>query len=299
MPTLDRAQQISRSRSWLFRMGRVLTSVALLTCCASVPRLSAQEKNPFAGNAKVAQLGEYQFRSNCAFCHGLGARGGGRGPDLTRANKRHGNSDAEIFHNIHDGIPGTAMPAATNGGIGVGMSDEEIWQVVTYIRSIEKKVSAADTGNAAHGKELFYATAACGTCHMVNGKGGRLGPDLSSAGSARSFESLVESIRAPSKRLAEGISEPLKDFSQEYETVMIVTAEGTKLQGVVLNEDSFTVQMLDTREQLHLFEKSKLRSYEKSRESLMPAYDAKTLPDKDLKDIIAFLLAASAQGGTL
>jgi hypothetical protein len=55
--------------------------------------------------------------------------------------------------------------------------------------------------------------------------------------------------------------------------------------------------MLDTREQLHSFEKSKLRSYEKTRESLMPSYDAKTLPDKDLKDLIAFLLAASAQGG--
>jgi putative heme-binding domain-containing protein len=104
-------------------------------------------------------------------------------------------------------------------------------------------------------------------------------------------------VRNPSKRLAEGISEPLKDFSQEYETVTVVTSDGTKLQGVVLNEDSFTVQMLDTREQLHSFEKSKLRSYEKTRESLMPAYDAKDLPEKDLKDLIAFLLAASSQGG--
>src|SRR5689334_19294029 len=76
-------------------------------------RLEAQEKNPYAGDAKVAKLGEYQFRSNCAFCHGLGARGGGRGPDLTRAQKHHGNTDAELFHNIHDGIAGTAMPAAT------------------------------------------------------------------------------------------------------------------------------------------------------------------------------------------
>ena len=86
-------------------------------------RAFAQQKNPYAGDAKIAKLGEYQFRLNCAFCHGLGARGGGRGPDLTRAQKHHGNSDAEMFSNIHDGIPGTAMPAGTNGGIGVGMSD--------------------------------------------------------------------------------------------------------------------------------------------------------------------------------
>jgi putative heme-binding domain-containing protein len=297
MPTLDRARQIIRRDGWFFRWSCAFAGAALLLCCAGAPRLHAQEKNPYAGDAKVAKLGEYQFRSNCAFCHGLGARGGGRGPDLTRAQKHHGNTDSEIFHNIHDGIAGTAMPAATNGGIGVGMSDEEIWQVVNYLRSVEKKASAAETGDAGHGKELFYGAAACGTCHMVNGKGGRLGPDLSTTGSSRSLESLTESLRNPSRRLAQGLAEPLKDYSQEYETATVVTADGTKLQGVILNEDSFTVQMMDTREQLHSFEKSKLRAYEKSRESLMPAYDAKTLPDKELKDLIAFLLAASSQGG--
>src|SRR6267378_4351352 len=158
--------------------------IVLALLCAGGLRMQAQEKNPYAGDAKVAKLGEYQFRSNCAFCHGLGARGGGRGPDLTRPQKHHGNTDAELFHNIHDGITGTAMPAATNGGIGVGMSDDEIWQVVTYLRSVEKKASAAETGDAAHGKELFYGAAACATCHMVNGKGGRLGPDLSPVGSS-------------------------------------------------------------------------------------------------------------------
>jgi putative heme-binding domain-containing protein len=286
-----------RSEGQLIRWGCTLAGIALFACWTGVPGALAQEKNPYAGDAKVAKLGEYQFRSNCAFCHGLGARGGGRGPDLTRANKRHGNTDSEIFHNIHDGIGGTAMPAATNGGIGVGMSDEEIWQVVNYLRSVEKGASAAETGDAAHGKVLFFKDAACGTCHMVNGKGGRLGPDLSSTGSARSVEYLTESLRNPSRRLAQGLAEPLKDFSQEYETATVVTSDGTKLQGVILNEDSFSVQMLDSREQLRMFEKSKLRSYEKSRESLMPAYDAKTLPEKDLKDLIAFLLAASSQGG--
>jgi len=281
------------NRQWATAAG----FIAVVLLGAITPTLRAQEKNPFARDAKVAKLGEYQFRLNCAFCHGLGARGGGRGPDLTRAQKHHGNADGEIFHNIHDGIAGTAMPAATNGGIGVGMSDEEIWQVVTYIRSVEKKASAAETGNAARGKALFYGSAACGTCHMVSGKGGRLGPDLSSTGTSRSLEYLAESVRSPSKRLATGLSEPMKDFSQEYETATVVTAEGTKLQGVVLNEDSFTVQMLDTREELHSFEKAKLRSFEKTRESLMPAYDAKSLPEKDLKDLIAFLLAASEKGG--
>jgi putative heme-binding domain-containing protein len=87
----------------------------------------------------------------------------------------------------------------------------------------------------------------------------------------------------------------MKEFSQEYETVKVETADGQKFVGVVLNEDHFTLQMLDLREQLHLFEKDKLRSYEKSRESLMPAYDQKMLSDKDLQDILAFLLSVGTQ----
>ena len=87
----------------------------------------------------------------------------------------------------------------------------------------------------------------------------------------------------------------MKEFPQEYVSVSVVTADGTKLSGVVLNEDQFTLQMLDTREQLHLFEKDKLRSLEKRRESAMPVYDQKTLSDKDLQDLIAYLQSVGAQ----
>jgi hypothetical protein len=103
-------------------------------------------------------------------------------------------------------------------------------------------------------------------------------------------------VRNPSRRLAQGISEAMKEFSQEYETVTVVDGSGQKFQGVALNEDNFTLQMMDTREQLHLFEKDKLKSFEKSRESLMPAYDQKVLPEKDLQDIMAFLLSVESTG---
>jgi putative heme-binding domain-containing protein len=175
------------------------------------------------------------------------------------------------------------------------MSDEEIWQVVTYIRSLEVKAPAKPEGNASHGKELFNGAAGCSTCHMIQGKGGRLGPDLTSVGGSRSTEYLVESLRNPSRRLAQGIFEAMKEFPQEYVSVSVVTADGTKLSGVVLNEDQFTLQILDTREQLHLFEKDQLRSFEKRRESAMPVYDQKTLSDKDLQDLIAYLQTAGGQ----
>src|SRR6267143_1422155 len=194
IPRINFRRRVFLPRRWSLPL--FFGCAVLGACAAAAVALRAQDKNPFAGDAKAAKLGESQFRANCAFCHG---------------------------------------------------------------------------------------------------KGGRLGPDLSTTGSARSTDYLVESMRSPSRRLAQGISEAMKEFSQEYETVTVVTADGTKFLGVVLNEDHFTLQMMDTREQLHLFEKDKLRSLEKSRESLMPAYDQKTLSDKDLEDVIAYLLAVSAQ----
>jgi cytochrome c oxidase cbb3-type subunit 3 len=255
--------------------------------------ISAQEKNPFAGDAKVAKLGESQFRINCAFCHGLGARGGGRGPDLTRAQKKHGNTDEELYHTINEGVPGTAMPANGTTGQGVGMTAEEVWEVISYIRSVEKKTAV--TGNATKGDALFHGTAGCATCHMVNGKGGRLGPELSSTGAARSLDSLAESVRNPSRRLAWGLIESTKEFPQEYSSVNVETADGQKFSGVVLNEDNFTLQMMDMREQILLFEKDKLKACEISRASRMPAYDSKMLSDSELRDIIAYLVSVSAK----
>jgi cytochrome c oxidase cbb3-type subunit 3 len=275
---------VSASR-WIVLLMLTLPSVSLI----------AQTQNPFAGDPKAAKAGEFHFRINCAFCHGLGARGGGRGPDLTRAHKRHGNADADLFRTINQGVPGTAMPPNGTTGQGVGMTDEEIWQVITYLRSVQVKTPEQARGSAAHGKELFYGDANCSGCHMVEGKGGRLGPDLTGVGGARTTDYIVDSVRNPSRRLAQGLAEATKEFPQEYETVTVVTSAGKEIKGVTLNEDSFSVQVMDASEQLHLFEKDKLRSFNKSRVSLMPAYDTNLLSDKDLQDIVAYLLSVGAK----
>jgi hypothetical protein len=103
-------------------------------------------------------------------------------------------------------------------------------------------------------------------------------------------------MRNPSRRLAQGISEAMKEFSVEYETVDAVTKGGTNLRGTLLNEDSFTIQFMDTRERVHSLDKASLKSLRKSRQSLMPAYDEKGLPEKDLQDLLAFLVRGAAGG---
>ena len=265
------------------------TWAALLLMVVLAIAGAAEDRNPYADNPEAAKLGEFQFRINCAFCHGLGAHGGGRGPDLTRAQKRHGNGDADLFRTINEGVPGTAMPPNGTTGQGVGMTEEEIWQVITYLRSQQVKAPPQPVGNATRGKELFYGDANCSSCHMVEGKGGRFGPDLTGVGTARAPDAIVDSVRNPSRRLAPGLSEAMKEFPQEYETVVIVTAGGKEIRGVAMNEDSFSLQLMDRSEQIYFFEKDQLRSFKKSRVSAMPIYDPATLSDEDLQDIVAYL----------
>ncbi len=200
-----------------------------------------------------------------------------------------------MFQTISNGIPGTAMPANGTNGQGVGMTDEEIWQIVTYIRSQEVKAPAKAMGSASHGKDLFYGDANCSLCHMVEGKGGRLGPDLTAVGGSRTREAIIDSVRNPSRRLAWGLTEATKEFPQEYESVTAVTADGKEIKGVTLNEDSFSVQIMDMSEGIHLLEKDKLRSFQKSRESAMPKYGTDMLSDKELDDIVAFLASLGAK----
>jgi cytochrome c oxidase cbb3-type subunit 3 len=283
------------SSSYLRHSLILLLSAALFELGTSPLPCRAQDRNPLADDPKAAKAGEYEFRINCALCHGLGAHGGGRGPDLTRAQKKYAHSDAEMFQVISNGIPGTAMPANGTNGQGVGMTDEEIWQIIAYIRSQEVKAPAMPQGKAARGKDLFYGDGNCSLCHMINGKGGRFGPDLSAVGGSRTREAIIDSVRNPSRRLAWGLSEATKEFPQEYESVTAVTADGKQITGVTLNEDSFTVQIMDREERIHLLDKSKLRSLQKSRESAMPKYGEDLLSNKDLEDIVAFLVSVGAK----
>jgi len=130
---------------------------------------------------------------------------------------------------------------------------------------------------------------------MVVGKGGRMGPDLTAVGGSRTREALIESIRNPSRNLAWGLTEGTKEFPQEYETVIVVTGDGKEIKGVTLNEDSFSVQIMDSTEHIHLLEKDKLKSFKKARQSAMPKYGAEVLSDKDVEDIVAFLASVEAR----
>jgi cytochrome c oxidase cbb3-type subunit III len=229
-------------------------------------------RNPLEGNALAISNGAAMFRNRCAGCHGPDAHGY-LGPDLTGF-WGNGGTDDRMFDIVRRGVPGTEMIAADPQRV----LDKDIWQVLAYIRTLGAVPAAPPTGDAANGERIFRAT--CSGCHMVNGRGGQLGPDLSRIGSARPRAGLAGKLRGTSAFIRPG-----------YEAVTLVTRGGERIRGVRKNEDEFSVQIMDTRERLQGYLKANLTEYTSDKQSLMPVYGPDRLNDKDLDDLLRYLTA--------
>jgi cytochrome c oxidase cbb3-type subunit 3 len=247
---------------------------------AVAPAVTEQTSNPFTGDVKAITQGAVLFRQECVFCHGVGAHGGMRGPDLTTGSWNHGGADADLMRTITVGVPGTAMPPNN-------LKAEEIWRIVAYLRTLQQPI-AAPLGDRTIGETLFFGAQRCASCHIVNGRGGRLGPELSAVGSARSRAYLIESIRQPGRQLTQNRVFG-DDVTLKYDTVTAVTADGRTIVGVPMNEDTFTLQLMDASERVHSLDKKTLKSVRHENRSLMPAYDTNRLSNPDLDNLVAYL----------
>lgn len=260
-------------------------TVLIAECLFAVAAVG--QENPaskaLARNAASIREGASLFRANCSPCHGLNAKGGTRGPDLSTGRSTHGSSDRDIFRTITQGVPGTEMPAS-------GFEDSEIWALVAYLRSLAPSKEAV-LGDRVKGEKIFSGSGGCLQCHMVKGRGGRLGPDLSRVGASRSVSYLVNSIRKPDKDLSVGMFDPNNPLGLPlvYDTVTVVTTAGKKITGVAKNEDTFSVQLLDTEQNFQFFLKKDLKEVIHERRSLMPTYSEQTLSPAALRDLVAYL----------
>ena len=238
---------------------------ALLRAQAEPPAI-----NPLAGDPVAIQSGMGLFRSRCADCHGMDARGV-RGPDLTQV-WASGRSDGGLFRTLRRGVPGTEMPS-----VGPRTPDDEVWKILAYLKTIAAPTATmAVTGNAPHGQQVFRAQ--CATCHRIDGAGGRLGPDLSRIGVARARGALVNRVRGATE-----------DFLSGYEPVVITLKNGQTVRGVRKNGDLFSVQVMDGRERIQGYLKSDVQQVVDGKQSAMPVFGPDRLNEADLNDLLAYL----------
>src|SRR5204863_5985361 len=116
-------------------------------------------------------------------------------------------------------------------------------------------------GDAARGRMVFDGKGGCARCHRVGTQGSRVAPDLSDVGATRSPSSLLRTLTDPTSQMMP-INRPVR----------AVTRDGKVINGRRLNEDTYTVQLLDEQEKLVSLTKADLREFTILTASPMPSY---------------------------
>ena len=230
--------------------------------------------------AKSHSLGRSTYSSACAGCHGLDARGTERAPNLATSAKVRALTDAQITNIITNGLSGTGMPGFHT------LSTAQVRSIVGYLRSLQGEGDGRSaSGNADRGKAIFFGKGECSTCHMVQGQGGFAGPDLT-------YDSSMSA-----KTIREGIVSSNRVVRRGYKRAVLTMQDGKQVQGLLRNEDNFSIQLQDENGEYHFFQKSDLRSVEYVKEPLMPTDYGTRLTASEIDDLVSFLLHSAGSAG--
>src|ERR1700742_2305413 len=211
------------------------------------------------------------FASNCATCHGADGRGGEHAPNIATAPQVQHLMDRELARIIRYGISGAGMPAFSS------LKQQEVADVVSYLRVLQGRGDIVKLpGDPKQGEVLFFGKAQCSDCHMVNGKGGFIGSDLTYYGA----EAKPDQMRAI-------ILDPDKNLPVDKKATTVVTTAGQKITGMLRTNNNFSLSLQTLDGSFHFLPKSELTQVDAGSHSLMPAA---TLNTKEVDDLVSYLL---------
>jgi putative heme-binding domain-containing protein len=259
------------SSSWLFWIALLLWGCVFLDS-SSYARQNESWEDDFK---TTSAPGGRAFNSTCAGCHGLDGRGSDKGANIAASARLRRLSDSQVSSIISNGIPGTGMPAFHT------LTARQISLLVGYVRILQGKLDArTPPGVATRGKEIFFGKGECSTCHMLSGAGGFLAPDLSAYGSSMSAKAIQDEIIRPDRFEVAG-----------YRSAAVTTRDGDRFEGIVRNEDNFTLQLQTNDGSFHFFQKSELQSVAPLGHSAMPADYRQRLSPEELNDLVSYIMS--------
>jgi cytochrome c oxidase cbb3-type subunit 3 len=221
------------------------------------------------------EQGQQTFTAKCSACHGLDGRGGERAPNIAGNAMLQRLGDPELISIVTNGIPIMGMPSFQSlGPAGVRA-------VVGYLRVLQGvKKGPGPPGDAARGKTIFFGKGDCSACHMIGGQGGFAGPDLSMYGIAHPATEIVSAITDPGKKGESG-----------YRRAAATTSDGHRINGIVRNEDNFSVQMQTSDGAFHFFLRADLQGLEYQDHPMMPTDYGERLNGGELNDLTSYLMS--------
>jgi putative heme-binding domain-containing protein len=248
----------------------------LIAVFLSVNTLSAK---PQTDTPSEGGDGQQLFIANCAVCHGPDGDSV-PGVDLGHGKFKRASSYDNLVEIISAGVRGTAMPAFSKE-----LSDLQMRNIIGYLRFMAANAySTSAPGDPVRGKAIFEGKGECLNCHRVKDKGSRFGPDLAEIGAVRRMIELERSL-----------IEPNAEILFQNRMVRLVTPDGVTITGRLLNQDTFSVQLIDSKERLLSFQKSSLKEYAFIDKSPMPTYREK-LNSGELSDLVSYLVTLKGMG---
>jgi cytochrome c oxidase cbb3-type subunit 3 len=238
----------------------------------------AQQTRPNGGQG-ARDHARRSFAARCAACHGLDGRGGEHAPAIVNTPAARARTDEALARIIRIGIPDKGMPSFHF------LTNQQIDEIISYIRVLRGSGGNAANlkGDPAAGAKLFFGEARCSDCHMMHGKGGFIGSDLSEFGRTHSAGDIRQMIVLPNK-----VPDP------RWQLVRIVTHSGQHFSGLVRNEDNFSIALLSEDGAFHLLMKSEIAQITREPQSIMPDDYGKKLSATQLDDLASFLVLGSA-----
>jgi len=221
----------------------------------------------------MIQRGGQTYLTNCATCHGPDGDQVS-GVNLASGQFRKARTDQDLIDIVRKGIPGTPMPPGN-------FSEMQASAIVAYLHSMASAprtlLNNANPGDSARGRAIFEGKGGCLNCHRVNGSGAFTGPDLGEIGASRRRADIERSLLEPSA-----------EIRQDNHTLRAVTRDGATIMGNLLNQDTYSFQILDPHGKLISLSKDKLRDSEILTTSPMPSYKDK-LTTQEISDVVAYL----------
>jgi putative heme-binding domain-containing protein len=215
------------------------------------------------------------YKEKCVTCHGPQGDAIG-GVNLRSGTFRNAVIDRDLERFIRAGSP-AGMPA-------FALDSAEMAGVIAYLRNMNAfDAASVKTGDAARGRGIFNGKGACTGCHRAGAAGSLVGPNLSDVGATRSAGSLQRSLVDPASQMMP-INRPVR----------LVKKDGTILNGRRLNEDTYSVQLIDDGGNLRAVMKADLRDYTIATTSPMPSFKT-TLSGDEQADVLAYLLSLKGQ----
>jgi cytochrome c oxidase cbb3-type subunit III len=212
------------------------------------------------------------FSSNCAGCHGADGRGGEHAPNIATSPEVQHLADGDLAGIIKHGISGAGMPAFSF------FNQQQIDDVVGYLRLLQGRGEAIKLpGDPRQGETLYFGKARCVDCHMMNGKGGFIGSDLSFYAAGVK----IDPMRAV-------LLDPEKNLPADKKATTVVTKSGQSITGMLKVNDNFALSIQTLDGAFHFLNKSDLAKVELGVHSLMPP--STSLTPKELDDLISYLI---------